>query len=419
MFVNIPISMLVARKLGVDGQGVYAAAGAFPALWATVWIVGLDAAHTWALASNRTTLGRVFGNTILWTVGLSLVSVPTYLWAAHLLDPDKVRSLLPVLGLTSVIVPLMLARFLCLSAFLGLGQIDRYNMLNVISQIILLISLIGILVIGNGGTREAIMAYAFSVLLLVILAVVWMERRRERADPIRLDGALVKTSLSYGVRGYGSTVFGQLNYRFDQVLVTQFAGTIEQGYYSIAVLMAEKLSHITNSIQLVLFPRVSASTAEDANRITTTACRHALFWVGAGGVALFLLSRFLVRVLYGSAFMPALVPLAWLIPGIFMLSYWKILTVDLSGRNRRLPVTVASGIAAAINTALNFLWIPSHGMLGAAWSSTISYAVQSLVVVIFFLRITRVPAGLLFLPQRGDLEIYLRMIRRVRARIAA
>ncbi len=57
MFVNIPISMLVARKLGVDGQGVYAAAGAFPALWATVWIVGLDAAHTWALASNRTTLG--------------------------------------------------------------------------------------------------------------------------------------------------------------------------------------------------------------------------------------------------------------------------------------------------------------------------------------------------------------------------
>jgi hypothetical protein len=45
--------------------------------------------------------------------------------------------------------------------------------------------------------------------------------------------------------------------------------------------------------------------------------------------------------------------------------------------------------------------------------------VQSLVVVIFFLRITRVPAGLLFLPQRGDLEIYLRVIRHVRARIAA
>lgn len=419
MFVNIPISMLVARKLGVDGQGVYAAAGTFPALWATVWILGLDAAHTWALASNRTTLGRVFGNTIVWTIGLSLGAVPTYLWAARVLDPEKVRSLLPVLGLTSLIVPLMLARFLCLSSFLGLGQIDRYNMLNVISQVILLITLIGVLVIGNGGTREAILAYAFSILLLVVLAVIWMERKRDRGDPIRTDGALAKTSLSYGLRGYGSTIFGQLNYRFDQVLVTQFSGTIETGYYSIAVLMAEKLSHITNSIQLVIFPRVSSSTEEEANRITTTACRHALFWVGVGGVALFAMSRFLVRILYGRAFLPALVPLAWLIPGIFLLSYWKILTVDLSGRNRRASVTVASGIAAAVNTGLNFLLIPRYGMLGAAWSSTASYALQSLVVMIFFLRITRVSIGKLFLPQPGDLEIYLRILRRVRARIAA
>ncbi len=120
-----------------------------------------------------------------------------------------------------------------------------------------------------------------------------------------------------------------------------------------------------------------------------------------------------------SVFMPALAPLAWLIPGIFMLSYWKILTVDLSGRNRRFPVTLASGIAAGVNTALNFLWIPRHGMLGAAWSSTISYALQSLIVAIIFLKITGVPARLLFVPQRGDLEIYFRMIRRVRARVVS
>ncbi len=88
MFVNIPISMLVARKLGVDGQGVYAAAGRLPRALGNGLDLGLDAAHTWALASNRTTLGRVFGNTILWTVGLSLVSVPTYLWAA---EPLSIR----------------------------------------------------------------------------------------------------------------------------------------------------------------------------------------------------------------------------------------------------------------------------------------------------------------------------------------
>lgn len=419
MFINIPISMLVARKLGVDGQGVYAAAGTFPALWATVWILGLDAAHTWALASGRTSLGKVFGNTVLWLFGLSLASVPTYLWAARILDPDKVKDLLPVLGLTSLIVPLMLARFLCLSAFLGQGQIDRYNMLNVISQLVLLVTLVGVLIVGHGGTREAILAYAFSIFLLVVLGVIWMERRRAKEDRIRVDAELARTSLSYGLRGYGSTIFGQVNYRFDQVLVTQFWGTKETGWYSIAVLMAEKLSHITNSVQLVLFPRVSAATEEEANRITTTACRHALFWVGVAGAALFAMSRFLVRILYGEKFMPALEPLAWLIPGIFLLTYWKILTIDLSGRNRRFSVTVASGIAAAVNTGLNFLWIPKHGMLGAAWASTASYAIQSFIVMIFFLRITRVPITKLILPQSGDIEIYARILRKLRARVTA
>jgi hypothetical protein len=37
--------------------------------------------------------------------------------------------------------------------------------------------------------------------------------------------------------------------------------------------------------------------------------------------------------------------------------------------------------------------------------------------MIFFLRITRVSIAKLFLPQRGDLEIYLRILRRARARI--
>jgi hypothetical protein len=52
-------------------------------------------------------------------------------------------------------------------------------------------------------------------------------------------------------------------------------------------------------------------------------------------------------------------------------------------------------------------------------ASTASYALQSLVVMIFFLRITRVSITKLFLPQRGDLEIYLRILRQIRARLAA
>jgi O-antigen/teichoic acid export membrane protein len=415
--VNIPISILVARSLGVDGQGVYAAAMTFPTFWATVWILGIDAAHTWSLASKRTTLGHALGNTILWTVVLSVLAVPTYLFAAHFIDPSKVKDLIPVFAITAGIVPLILARYILLSSFLGLGQVDRYNLLNVVSQVVLLFLLIGVLIVAKGGTRGAVIAYGISVLVLVILAAAWLARQKRTEDPIRVDSGLAKASLSYGLRGYGATVFGQLNYRFDQVLVPLMAGITQQGYYSIAVLLAEKLSLITNSIQVVLFPKVSGSNTAEANRVTTAACRHALFWVGLSGAALFAISKPLIRIVYGKDFLPALTAMWWLIPGVFLLTFWKILTVDLSGRNRRASISVASGIAFVVNTGLNIWWIPRQGMLGAARSSLIAYAVQSLFVTIFFLRITGLPLSKLLIPERGDVELYRRAYRQLRARM--
>jgi O-antigen/teichoic acid export membrane protein len=411
--VNIPISMIVARTLGVEGQGVYAAAIAFPALWATVWILGLDASHTWALAGSRTSLGRVLGNTIVSILILSALSVPSYMLAVGLLNPEKMEALKPILWITALMVPLLLARTLLLSCFLGLHQVDQYNLLNVVSQLLLLALLVMVLVVGKGDTRAAVIAYGASVALLLGLAVLWVSRRRQREDPVRADATLMKSSLSYGMRGYGATLFGQMNYRFDQVLVTNYNGVAEQGYYSIAVLLAEKLTHISNSIQLVLFPRVSAATPEEANRITATACRHAVILVGAGALALYLLARPFIMILYGSEFLPALKALFCLIPGIFLLSFWKVLAVDLSGRNRRFPTTVAGGVAFVVNTVLNFLWIPKHGMVGAAWSSSISYGVQSLTLAFIFVRITGVPWRKLVVPERKDVDIYRRILARI------
>lgn len=414
--VNIPISIMVARTLGVDGQGVYAAAVAFPNLWSALWLFGLDAAHTWSLASGRTSLGRVLGNTIIWLIIISALAVPTYLLAARFLDAEKVRLLLPVLGITALVVPLVIGRYLLLACFLGLRRIDQYNILSVVSQVLLLAILVVVLLIGNGGTRGAVWAYFCSLVILAILAIVWVMKQKPADDPVRPDTGLMKSSLSYGIRGYGTVICGQITYRFDQLLVPHFVGMTQQGYYSIAVLLAEKLAHITNTIQLVLFPTVSASSHEEANKITPAACRHALFWVGLAAVGLYLIRYPLIRIPYGTEFLEAAKPFSYLLIGVFLLTFSKVLTVDLSGRNRRFPSTVAMGIAMVVNLTLNFIWIPKHGMLGAAWSSAVSYGVQSFVMILFFLKISGVPFSKLVIPERGDVELYRRIFDRLRDR---
>ena len=351
-----------------------------------------------------------------WIVPLSLLAIPSYLFAARLLDAEKVQLLLPLLGISAIMVPLALTRSMLLACFLGLRRIDQYNVLSIISQALLLAMLLVILPIAKGGVRGAVAAYILSMVLLLVLAVVWVLKRKRADDPIRPDGRLAKSSFSYGIRGYGTIVCGQITYRFDQLLIPHFVGMTQQGYYSIAVLLAEKLMHITNTLQLVLFPKLSASTPEDANRITTVAVRHALFWVGLGAICLQLIRRPLVLILYGTAFERAITPFSILLLAVFLLTFSKILTIDLSGRNRRFPSTVAMGIAMAVNLALNFLWIPKHGMIGAAWASAVSYGVQSLVMIGYFLRISGVPLRKLVVPERGDIELYRRILQHLRDR---
>jgi O-antigen/teichoic acid export membrane protein len=415
--VNLPISMLVARTLGADGQGVYAAAIALPTLWATFWLFGIDAAHSWSLASGRTSLGRVLGNTVLWIVMLSVVATPSYLLVSRFLNPEKVERLLPVLGITAILVPLFMTRQMLLACFQGLRRIDQYNILMLVSQILLLAALALVLHVLEAEERGAVWALVGASTLLLILAGVWIYRHKKPDDPMRTDRTLMKSSLSYGIRGYGTVVCGQITYRFDQALVPHFVGMAEQGYYSIAVLLAEKLTHITNTLQIVLFPKISASTPEEANRITATAVRHALFWVGAAAIGLYLLGRRLIVLLYTSEFEDALGPFTYLLVAIFLLTFSKILTIDLSGRNRRFPCTVAMLIAMIVNLVLNLLWIPKYKMMGAAYASAIAYGVQSAVMILFFVRITGVPFRKLIIPERGDIEIYRRILQRLLERV--
>ena len=129
------------------------------------------------------------------------------------------------------------------------------------------------------------------------------------------------------------------------------------------------------------------------------------------------LRRQIIPLLYTSDFLPALEPFTYLLVAVFLLTFSKILTIDLSGRNRRFPCTVAMLIAMVVNIGLNILWIPKHGMLGAAWSSAISYGVQSAAMILFFLRITGVPFRKLIIPERKDIEIYRGILRRLREQV--
>jgi Na+-driven multidrug efflux pump len=72
-------------------------------------------------------------------------------------------------------------------------------------------------------------------------------------------------------------------------------------------------------------------------------------------------------------------------------------------------MTAAMAIGFGLNLVLNFLWIRRFGILGAALASTVSYTAQSLVMAIFFWRITGIPPYRLVVPGREDVALWRRL----------
>ena len=199
-------------------------------------------------------------------------------------------------------------------------------------------------------------------------------------------------------------------------LVLSLAGLPAQGLYSIAVVLAEKLSHIPQSVQVVLFPKLSSMDVDDANELTPRVLRSSLFLTAVAGAVLYFLSRPLLVLFYSTEFLPALEAFRILIPGIVMLSVAKILASDFSGRDRRLYQTAATGVAFAVNVGLCFLWIPQHGIAGAAWASTAAYTLQSALMLVFFGRLSGKGVLESTIVRGEDFALYARAFRRLTSR---
>jgi O-antigen/teichoic acid export membrane protein len=94
----------------------------------------------------------------------------------------------------------------------------------------------------------------------------------------------------------------------------------------------------------------------------------------------------------GPAYAPALGPLAALLPGVAAYAAASSLSAFFTNHLGR-PQWAAkiAGLSLALNTA-GALWaVPRFGMLGAAWSTSVSYGIAITVAAAWFLRETGLP----------------------------
>jgi O-antigen/teichoic acid export membrane protein len=401
-------SIILARALGPTGKGIYVLIILIPTVMLKLGSLGIEAANVYFTGSKQYEIKDIISNSLISALFLGLTLMLLFWGVSYLnifqnfLNSNQIDSVL--LWLVVLTVPFSLMFGFLSSIILGKEEIVKYNKINIFHNIIRVIAIIIFLVILKQGILGAVVSHVLAVIggtLFVILLI-----RKIGKVTFCYNQRLFKDSTVYGLKAYFGNIIQFLNYRLDMFLVAIFLDPAAVGFYSIAVGIAETFWMLPGAIATVLFPRISSLDSTEANNLTPGIARHTFFIIFVFSLILALLAKPLIKILFGSPFLPSVMPLLILLPGIIALGGAKTLTADLAGRGKPQFGTYASFVSLAVNIPLNLWLIPKWGISGAAFSSSIAYIVATLVVIIAFVKISDKAWTNILLIKKQDFQDY-------------
>lgn len=379
--------IVTARVLGPSGKGVLAIAMLVPGVLALIFNLGIGIANTYFTGQGRFSPGDLSKNSLLIGLGLGVVASLGFI------------ALLPVVGarffphigfgfliLGATMVPMGIVNEYLAAILLGLQRIKELAIYRVGVSVLTLIVLLALLSFRIWGALLAVFIGNLGAFIYLCLTF----SKGVLAKGQKPFFSVLRETVGYGVRGHLGNVMQFLNYRLDSFLVNYFLSPYYVGIYSVAVTIGELIWLLPNAVSQSLFAQTSASLSNTANLRTPILFRQILIISSISCIMLIVFAKYLIPILYGDKFKPSILPLLWLLPGIFSLSLSKILSGDLSGRGKVILGSYASLISFIVTIILDFILIPRHGVIGASIASSISYTINMLTLLLCFTIISKV-----------------------------
>jgi O-antigen/teichoic acid export membrane protein len=385
--IGVATSVVSARLLGPDRFGEYAVAQLFAFIVITFSNCGLAPATIYHVSRGTHPLRDVVVNGVLFSLAAGTVAIAVGASVAWLFGGRLMPGLTPpVLMVALLLVPVTHVGTTLRAVLHGqqrFGALSVATAADMAARFAAMVVGVGVL---HGGVRAAVAANVLGALAVALGTLVYL--RRELAGARwRFDTGYLRESLRYGSKAFLANSVQFLNYRVDMLLLNVWHGPVAVGFYSIAVLFAERLGMISGAASTVLFPRVAASG--DGHTDATPTVARVVFWSTAACALGFLaISGPLVHILYSSAFAAAVAPLRILLIGMVALSAAEVVAHDFSGRGRPEVNTVIAAGTLVVNVAVCLVLVPRFGTIGAAWATALVYCAQGMVFIGYYVHVS-------------------------------
>lgn len=406
----------LAWFLGPAGRGSYAVCLVFANVLSMICMIGLDNGCHYFVASKKATISQgvvhlgflgAMGSALAMAAGVFALMLPLAYFQKADADSFRLALLFIPLNFFGTHLPMLLTS---IRDFTWYAIIFTLRVVAQLGGIVLFTGIMG------WGVNGVLLAFIAAAALAAVLALAVMRIKHGLKAALPSLG-LVRGVLSYGCRYYFGKLSNLVNVQIGTILLAMLAGKADVGLFAIAMTLTIQVLMVPDTLGTVLLPRVASDPAGRPHLVARSARLSGLI---CGLILLVgcLLARPLVPVFFSPRFVPSIVLIWIMAPGVWLRSATKIFLPFFNGINRPGISSVAVIGGVTTNFVLMLLLLPVMGLPGGALAVTCGYVVSSLILAFSFWRVSRMSPLSTWRLTREDLAVLGNVLRSVRGRLS-
>lgn len=386
--IRILKNVVFTRFLSPAERGLFGLLTTIPDLVISFGNMGFGLGNTYLVAKHRYDLKKIVGNTLLFTfvLGLCLAGIGYIILSSDRIlkgDGEAVRSFS---SLVLFAIPFVLLYKFTDDILIATKQIHFANFLRLVFSGLPIVLIVVFWLYSGLALKAALYAWALTIVVVAVWAVI--KTLSKDALPLKLSVPYFKDSISFGSRGLVSMFANELVRRVDYVFVSSMHGAHALGFYAVSVSVAEILLSVPDAVSTSFLPIHLGLDKKSANSFAPVVIRHVLCVMVVVCICTAIAGKLIIWLLFGGDYLPSYNSMLFLLPGILALSIYDLLKVDLYNHNLPGFVSWVSVITLVCNLLLNFLLIPRYGISGAAVSSSLSYGLSTIILLVKVVRLS-------------------------------
>ncbi len=363
--------ILLARILGPDGRGEYAAIILWPSLFAGLGILGVDMAMARLAGKSKdprtfvqlaVLAALVTGGTTALLCGFSL----------PYLIPKTLNHILPVAYLFILFIPINHVMMNLQGIDLGIGN---FTLLNFSRAILYPVYLLGI-ILSWLAAHDKVYWCIVALIFANTAAVAFRIYNIKKAPLLSFIELQINDIFRDSIPFFCANVLTILYQQIDKMLLVWLLPTREIGCYTVALSAGTVLNSLNQALGTVTFSNATRRPHGTGFPALAQILRRGTILSAMGAVALGAALPFLLPLVYGHEFVGAVTLALLLLPGVTLASLGGIVNQDLRGQGKPIAGVAARVLGLLVIACIGWYLARQIGAVGIAWGFMAGEAVS-------------------------------------------